>query len=396
MRVLYIDGVGVFGGACRSLYENLEYLSKRNIDLFFIIQEGTIREYYSKFSNNIITSIGLTRFDNTQYSHYRGLRWLVLMREIFYIPFTLIAMTRAKVLWKKVDLIHVNEITEIFSLLIAKIFFRDSKVIVHCRSIYRKKESSLRNRFIKFLINNNVDILIAIDKNVKKSLPKFSNTFVINNSFSVDNNIEKRYKKSNILKIGYVGSISEMKGIYDLLEALKIVKEKNKKFELMIAGSQIHTNKFYLTSILKKLNIQKGDTKEVTEIVKKFNLESEVLFLGQVKNISRFYQKIDVLCFPSRLNAPGRPIIEASYFKKPSIACISEPYEDTFINHRTGIAVNPAKPNELADAILFSIDNKKELIKMGENAYKNYKRYNDPEQNSRRIYNLYKKLILKA
>ena len=29
MKVLFIDGVGVFGGACRSLYENLKIFKKK-------------------------------------------------------------------------------------------------------------------------------------------------------------------------------------------------------------------------------------------------------------------------------------------------------------------------------------------------------------------------------
>ena len=393
MKVLFIDGVGVFGGACRSLYENLKFLRKKEIELFFIIQNGTIKEYYNKFSNNIITSIGLTRFDNTEYSYYRGLRWLVLLREIFYLPFTVTAMFKAKLSWGKIDIIHVNEITEILSLLIAKLFFRESKVVVHCRSIYRKDKSSYRNKLISFIINNFVDILIAIDNNLKSSLPQFPKTFVINNSFSIKEDIEKNIESTDILQIGYVGTISEMKGIYDLLEALKIVKKKSRKFKLKVAGSQIHNNRFYLSSILQKLNIQKSNRKEVNNIISDYNLKSDITFLGHVKEISGFYKSIDVLCFPSRLNAPGRPIIEASYFKKPSIACISEVFDDTFIHQKTGIAVKPANPEELANAIISLIDNKDKLKKMGDYAYENYKKYNNPEINSNKIYNLYKTLI---
>ena len=122
-------------------------------------------------------------------------------------------MFKAKLSWGKIDIIHVNEITEILSLLIAKLFFRESKVVVHCRSIYRKDKSSYRNKLISFIINNFVDILIAIDNNVKSSLPQFPRTFVINNSFSIKEDIEKNIESTDILQIGYVGTISEMKGI---------------------------------------------------------------------------------------------------------------------------------------------------------------------------------------
>ena len=71
----------------------------------------------------------------------------------------------------------------------------------------------------------------------------------------------------------------------------------------------------------------------------------------------------------------------------------SEVFDDTFIHQKTGIAVKPANPEELANAIISLIDNKDKLKKMGDYAYENYKKYNNPEINSNKIYNLYKTLI---
>ena len=36
--------------------------------------------------------------------------------------------------------------------------------------------------------------------------------------------------------------------------------------------------------------------------------------MGFVKEIQNFYDKIDILCFPSSLNATGRQIFEAGMF----------------------------------------------------------------------------------
>ena len=258
---------------------------------------------------------------------------------------------------------------------------------------------NIKWNYTKFLCNEGIPIKrfgpmtnpLSFEKDIKNYLKnKQKNT---NYTKKNEENNEKNIDLTDILQIGYVGTISEMKGIYDLIEALKIVKKKSRKFKLKVAGSQIHNNRFYLSSILQKLSIQKGNKKEINNIISDYNLKSDIIFLGHIKEISGFYKSIDVLCFPSRLNAPGRPIIEASYFKKPSIACISEVFDDTFINQKTGIAVKPANPEELANAIIYLIDNKNKLKKMGDYAYANYKKYNNPEINSNKIYNLYKTLI---
>ena len=46
---------------------------------------------------------------------------------------------------------------------------------------------------------------------------------------------------------------------------------------------------------------------------------SNIKFIGKVRDLNEFYSKIDVLIFPSYLNSVGRPVIESSLFKKPSI-----------------------------------------------------------------------------
>ena len=122
-RVLYIDGVGVYGGACRSLFENVRLLKGKDVDPYFIIQKGSVLKYYGQLSNKIISVLGISRFDNTEYSYYKGFRWLILLREIFFIPFTLYAFINAKLKWKKFDIIHVNELTEILPILLSKFFF---------------------------------------------------------------------------------------------------------------------------------------------------------------------------------------------------------------------------------------------------------------------------------
>lgn len=101
IRVLYIDGVGPFGGASRSLFEAIRALPSGSVEGYFLAAEGTALDYYRRVAKDVVVTRGLTRFDNTQYSYYRGARWLVLLREAFHMPFTLASVVCAKLKWRK-------------------------------------------------------------------------------------------------------------------------------------------------------------------------------------------------------------------------------------------------------------------------------------------------------
>ena len=79
------------------------------------------------------------------------MRWLLILREIFYIIPSLLNLLRIKFFIKEIDLIHLNEITGLPSALIAKLIFR-KPLIVHVRSLnYRNNKSLKSNLHLKIL-----------------------------------------------------------------------------------------------------------------------------------------------------------------------------------------------------------------------------------------------------
>ena len=50
LKILYIDCVGPFGGASRSLYELVIELKNKNIDPYFLMTNGTSTNFYNKVS----------------------------------------------------------------------------------------------------------------------------------------------------------------------------------------------------------------------------------------------------------------------------------------------------------------------------------------------------------
>ena len=56
------------------------------------------------------------------------------------------------------------------------------------------------------------------------------------------------------------------------------------------------------------------------------NMSSMTAFIwpASMANIAQAYARMDVICFPSHYDAPGRPIFEAAFLKVPSIAAVRE------------------------------------------------------------------------
>lgn len=388
MRVLYIDGVGEFGGACKSLSENLEQIKNEIDSFFFITQKGSANNYYSKFSKNIISVTGLSRFDNTEYSHYKGFRWFVLLREIYYIPFTFYAILIAKIKWKRFDIIHVNEITELLPIILSSIFF-NSKIIVHCRSVNRIKRS-FRGSIITFILKKMTNCIVCIDKYVYNSLDSSLNKIIINNSFSIPQDFKLKKSDNNIV-FGFIGSISEMKGVFDLVNAFNTIS-KDSNAKLLIAGGEAKKIAPILKILLNFFKINSGSINQLEDLLINYKLEDRVTLLGHITDTYSFYSKIDVLCFPSHFNAPGRPVLEAASFGIPSIVSVLDSNNDTFIANETGIKIEKKNINDLARAMIFFINNPEKINEMGLKAKNLSVNYNNPKINGEKLIKLYKEI----
>ncbi|HEY0233840.1 MAG TPA: glycosyltransferase family 1 protein, partial [Afipia sp.] len=85
MKVLYIHMAGAFGGASRSLYEAVRSFPAGAVTPVFVAPRGSVLDFFSRLGE-VIVARGISQFDNTRYGHYRGLRWLILLREMAYLP----------------------------------------------------------------------------------------------------------------------------------------------------------------------------------------------------------------------------------------------------------------------------------------------------------------------
>lgn len=404
MRILYIDGVGPFGGASRSLFETVRILKEQHgVSPHFLAARGSASVLYNQVAVDTVSTRGLSRFDNTEYSHYRGLRWLVLLRELAYVPFTLSAIWRAKARWQTIDAIHVNEVTELVPGLLAKWAFK-APLIVHVRSAQSKKTGSLRSRWIHRMMFKHVDATIAIDETVRATLPADLPVNVVHNAFTAQANASPDQRMIGLiedpdrfppgsLKIGFVGNLHVSKGILDLIDAAKIAQDKGHSVSYAIVGGHTRTDQGIKGMLMRLAGLSQNLQDDVEQRIEAHGLAKVFHLLGPTHDIHSVYSRIDVLCFPSHFDAPGRPIFEAAFSGVPCITCVSEPKKDTVVPGVTGLVVPGRHPEALASAIVQLADDREAVREMGENsrqlAHENF----EPAKNAAKVLNLYRDVI---
>jgi glycosyltransferase involved in cell wall biosynthesis len=400
MNVLYLDGVGPFGGASRSLFETVRALKSEGVKPYFLMANGTASNFYGQVAEDLITTRGLTRFDNTHYSHYRGIRWLVLLREIFHFPFTLFAIKKSFEKWKgKIDLIHVNEVTEIIPGLLAKKVFQ-VPMVIHVRSPQWINQQSLRSRWVIGALKRYANAIIAINETTRATMPADLKVDVIQNSFTPrrspdpDPNMLQKLEKLRVgsLKIGFVGNVQLSKGILELVEAARLLKEQNVDVEFVIVGGHTRVDKGLKGWLLSKTGLVQDVVEELQQRIKQYGLTQTFHLLGATNDIQCVYERLDVITFPSHFDAPGRPVFEAAFSAVPSIVCVSKPLSDTLIHNVTGLVIPVRDPVALSEAILHFENNRDEIKRMGREAQKLAIDHFEPARNASRLFDVYKRV----
>lgn len=176
-------------------------------------------------------------------------------------------------------------------------------------------------------------------------------------------------KKKNII---FVGRITPQKGIKELLEALKLIKNRD-DWNLLVAGGKWFStnskNKYY---------------RELETISKEFN--NKINFLGYVnhKDIRILYYLSYISVVPSMWEEPaGRVVLEAEAMQTPIIAAESGGLPE-YLNNDCAFLIKK-DPNficNLSKKISFLLDNDINAKKMGEKGLEFSKKFT-----SERYYN---------
>lgn len=196
------------------------------------------------------------------------------------------------------------------------------------------------------------DIVVGPGSFVLNSLPEWAkNKKTIQSPFGSPKFIEPSCTKESIsmeiskpLRILFVGSMGQRKGLGDLFEAMKIVNNPN--IELIVLGS-----------LLAPLDFYKSEFTNFKHEVGRAH--SEVLIL---------MQSCDVFCLPSIVEGRALVMQEAMSQGLPIIITANTGGEDLVIEGETGFLIPIRSPKAIAEKINWFFENQSCISEMGEKA----------------------------
>ena len=275
---------------------------------------------------------------------------IILVYDLIRLFFILFKKN-IKIIQHNPSLIPVPLIRDGLVQLINTIIFKKKSVIVlhgWKEHIYKK---IVENKFYRYLIVkffNSADVLYVLSEEFKFKLCELGvSKFKINvtTTFFYERDIKTVLRQKPItdkIKFIYLGRVSKIKGIGELIEAFSKVKKKRKDFICEIIG---HGDKPKTLQYFEKKVIEK-------------KLEDNIKFLGRITGEEKFdlLSQSDIYIFPSYMEGCPTSVIEALasglFVISSDVGALND-----IINEDNGIKVKPKQIDALANAILYSMGN---------------------------------------
>jgi len=382
-KIIIVHNHKDFSGAARSIGEVVKKIKSYDIDTYIISPKGSASEFFKSISDNVVEVYGIPRFNHFEIGNYKNFRWLLILRELIIFIYFFFKLFFLKIKIKDIDLVHFNEFELIINAPIFS-FLYTKKITSHLRSRLELKKGYYRIKFLKYLSLKYIKKIIAIDNDCFETSVDKNKTTIIYNSLNLIKESKTPIKTNKILTFGFIGNFLNRKGIYDLLLVFKKIYEANLEIDLIVAGEPIKRNILY--NIFNKKKIFQSFI-----LKNKINECKNICFVGKLKELEKFYEKIDAIIFPSYMNAVGRPVIEAALYKKMAIIGLKNYNIDT-AKENCSLIFEPGNKDELFKKILFLEKNRPKILEMGYNAYLNTSKLSDINLNMKKFINTLKEI----
>ena len=190
---------------------------------------------------------------------------------------------------------------------------------------------------------------------VKIGAVDYKDTFLIRGAGVYVDKDFINYKRNNkIPVVALVGRMVKDKGIFEFVDAVKLMKKNNVKAKFLLIGG---VDNFYSSSISLKF-------------LKKWHYEKIVDWLGYISNVDEILEKIDILCLPSYREGLPKALIEGAAKGLPIVTTNTVGCKDVVEDGINGFLVPVKNSVELAKAISILIKDEDLRYKMGCESYK--------------------------
>ncbi|MCO4096703.1 glycosyltransferase family 4 protein [Macrococcoides canis] len=253
---------------------------------------------------------------------------------------------------ENIDIVHINALTANWgakATLLSK-----SKLIWHIREMLPigiNKEFIDKENSFKLInkANNAIAISNAVYDYYKDDL---NNMVMIYNAIDTDIKVARKpILSDDVIKLTFIGRIVPGKGLIELINACRILKQKEINFKLEIYGS--------------------GDERYIDQLKKlanQYSLNRNIYFKGFTNNINQIWQNSDIALVCTKAEAFGRVTIEAMVNQTLVIGANTGGTIELIGNNR-GLLYEQGNSDDLAQKIIVAINNKDMSREMVESAY---------------------------
>ena len=290
-----------------------------------------------------------------------------------------LAKKMSKILEKEsIELIHSNSSVVDFGYRLSKIM--NIPHIWHIREFgiedFNMYPLCSEKKFFKKICDKN-NSLICISKAVAE---KYSKKIDNNRLHIIYNGVDAKHinpkkefpNKEDTIICLQTGMIHKAKGQNITIKAInELQKEGYKKLELWLAGS----------GKLEDLGIKNAEKMKWLKV------------LGRVNNIQELRKKVNIEIVSSQKEAFGRVTVEAMMGQIPVIGTNSGGTKELIKENENGLLYSPGNIDELKEKIEYLYNNRKEIKRLGKNAYAESKDYFQINRCAKEVFELYKEIL---
>jgi len=197
--------------------------------------------------------------------------------------------------------------------------------------------------------SNAIFISDVIKEKYQSKFNKFSKVLLDKIEYDKDYTKKRNMFEHDECNIAIIGTISENKGQLEAIKAQQILEKRDINTCLKIIG--------------------RGPNEEFLKLYVESNKIKNIQFCGYKSNITEIRKDIDIALVCSKNEALGRVTVEGMYYKNlvigANVGCTKYLVDDG----NTGFLYENGNPEELANKIMYAMNNKEDVEKMLENAY---------------------------
>ena len=314
MSILNVVGAKVWGGGEQYVYDMCDELHRRHIPSFVLVDTSNheLQERFEKVAEVLTGNL---------YSFKGFTSILTIARQIKEQNITVIQCHSGKYILLCMALKRLTG---------AKLVFYRHNVV--------KAKTDMYHRWIQ----SKVDAFICVSKKVYDAqiIPSIASKYhLVYNGVNIHRFPVLSDSNSGISNkpfiVGYAGRIIENKGIFELLDAIRVIHTNTDDIRLVICGDG-----------------EPADIKRMSQYINQHQMAEYVQYVGFQKDMNQWYRSIHCLVAPSKVQeAFGLVLCEAMYCKVPVITSISGAQAEIIENGVSGVLIDTINSESIVRAI---------------------------------------------